>query len=372
MKNLGFGLMRLPLTDPRDEKTIDLEETKRMADAFLEAGFTYFDTAWPYHRKTSENAVKTVLTERYPREAFRVATKLHPAFIKTKEDRDRIFEAQLEKTGLTYFDCYLLHDLNIQYYDKMKELDCFSWIREKKALGKAKRIGFSFHDEAELLDRILTEQPGFDFVQLQINYLDWESEGIQSRRCYETARKHGLSVIVMEPVKGGTLSSLPEKAEDLLESLRPEWSMSQWALAFAADLPGVEMVLSGMHDLRQIRENTALFDGFPGLTEREREALVQAADILNHTVVIPCTGCAYCTDGCPMRIPIPRYFSLYNADMQEIEDKPFTSQVEYYANYAQVFGKASDCIECGQCQRICPQHIPIIDKLKDVAAYFER
>jgi len=367
MKKLGFGLMRLPMID---ERTIDLEAVKKMVDLFLARGFTYFDTALMYCGGKSESAVKEVLTSRYPRESFRLATKLHAEFIETKEDRDRVFQEQCERTGVEYFDYYLLHDINAVSLPKMKKLDCFSWIREKKAQGKIRCMGFSFHDTAELLDEVLTEYPDFEFVQLQINYLDWESEGVQSRKCYETAVKHGKKVIVMEPVKGGTLARVPAKAEALLRGAQPEMSIPSWAIRFAASLENVMLVLSGMSTMEQLEDNTNCISSFKPMTDAERALVMQAADIINDNVAIRCTGCAYCVEGCPQQINIPRAFSLYNTDRQECE-KDWTPQGEYYENMVQSSGKASECIGCGQCEQMCPQHLPIIDLLKKVARYFE-
>ncbi|MGN0171434.1 MAG: aldo/keto reductase [Acutalibacteraceae bacterium] len=371
-KKLGFGLMRLPLTNADDEASIDLQKTQEMVDLFIERGFTYFDTAWMYCGFASESAVKKVLVDRYPRDRFTLATKLHSNFIKTKEDRDRIFNEQLRKTGVEYFDYYLIHDVGAEHYEIYQALECFDWLREKKAQGLVRNIGFSFHDHAALLDRILNEQPGLDFVQLQINYLDWDSEGVQSRKCYETARKHGLPVIVMEPVKGGTLAQLPKEAAALLQHQHPDWSVPSWAIRFAAGLPGVMMVLSGMSNMEQVLDNTSYMSSFSPLTEQETDTLRQVVDTINRNIAIACTGCSYCTDGCPMSIAIPRYFSLYNADKQEIEGKGWTIQRGYYDNLTKVFGKAGDCIACGQCESACPQHLPIIRHLKEVAAHFER
>ena len=370
-KKLGFGLMRLPRLDPNDEGSIDLEQTKQMVDTFLQRGFTYFDTAWMYCAFKSENAVKEALTSRHPRESYTLATKLHAAYIHSLDDRDAIFNTQREKTGVEYFDYYLLHDVGAEHYEIYKKYDCFAWIAEKKRQGLIKHMGFSFHDTAEVLDKILTEHPEMEFVQLQINYLDWDSEGVQSRKCYEVATKHGKPVIVMEPVKGGTLAKLPAAAEALLRQADPGASIPSWAVRFAASLPNVKMVLSGMSSTEQLLDNTGYMQDFAPLTQQEQAVIAQAVDSINASIAIPCTGCSYCTEGCPMHIAIPKYFSLYNAEMQELKEKDFTPQGTYYDNLTLTFGKASDCIACGQCESVCPQHLPIIENLKRVAKQFE-
>ena len=371
-KKLGFGLMRLPLTDPNDGASVDVELLKTMVDAFLEKGFTYFDTAWMYCGFQSECAIREALVKLHPRDSYTLADKLHAGFLKTKEDRERIFQEQLRKTGVDYFDYYLLHDVGTDHYKTYQELDCFRWLEEKKAQGLARHIGFSYHDNAELLDRVLTEHPEVEFVQLQLNYLDWDSEGVQSRKCYETAVKHGKPVIVMEPVKGGTLARVPESVEKMFREARPEMSIPSWAIRFAASLEHVMVVLSGMSNMEQLLDNTDYMADFQPLSAQEQALVKKAVDAINSTIVIPCTGCSYCTEGCPQRIAIPKYFSLYNADLQEIKEKSWRPQGEYYTRLTMNFGKASDCLECGQCEQVCPQHLPIIRHLKDVAARFEK
>ena len=371
-KKLGFGLMRLPLTDPNDGASVDVELLKTMVDAFLEKGFTYFDTAWMYCGFQSECAIREALVKRHPRDSYTLADKLHAGFLKTKEDRERIFQEQLRKTGVDYFDYYLLHDVGTDHYKTYQELDCFRWLEEKKAQGLARHIGFSYHDNAELLDRVLIEHPEVEFVQLQLNYLDWDSEGVQSRKCYETAVKHGKPVIVMEPVKGGTLARVPESVEKMFREARPEMSIPSWAIRFAASLDHVMVVLSGMSNMEQLLDNTDYMADFQPLSAQEQALVKKAVDAINSTIAIPCTGCSYCTEGCPQRIAIPKYFSLYNADLQEIKEKSWRPQGEYYTRLTMNFGKASDCLECGQCEQVCPQHLPIIRHLKDVAARFEK
>ncbi|MCM1498657.1 MAG: aldo/keto reductase [Clostridium sp.] len=369
-KKLGFGLMRLPVLNPDDPAAIDMELTKKMVDAFIEKGFTYFDTAWMYCGFQSENAAKEALVERYPRDSYTLATKLHAGYLKTKADRDDIFNQQLEKTGVEYFDYYLLHDIGQDHYEIYTELDCFNWLIEKKRQGLVRHIGFSYHDNAELLDRVLTEQPEMEFVQLQINYLDWKSEGIQSEKCYETAVKHGLPVIVMEPVKGGTLAQVPESVRRIFREYNDKMSVPSWAIRFAASLPNVKMVLSGMSNMEQLLDNTGYMEDFVPLSEKEKEIIGQAVNMINQNIEIACTGCSYCTDGCPMKIAIPKYFSLYNADKQEIKEKGWKPQQEYYERLTKNFGKASACVACGQCEKACPQHLPVIEHLKTVAGHF--
>ena len=371
-KKFGFGLMRMPLKNKQKASDVDVEQVKKMVDLFLEKGFTYFDTAWMYNGFASEGVAKQALVDRYPRESFTLATKLHSGFINTKEDRDKIFNAQLEKTGAGYFDYYLLHGIEAGMLPKYEGLDCFSWLLDKKAQGLVKHAGFSFHDTPELLDEILTKHPEMEFVQLQINYLDWDSEWIHSGECYEVATKHGKPVIVMEPVKGGTLAKIPPEAERIFKEANPSMSVPSWAIRFAASLPNVMMVLSGMSNLEQMQDNLSYMEDFVPLTEEEKGLTKKVAEVINSQIAIPCTACSYCTEGCPMHIAIPQYFSLYNEDMREhLEEKGWTINFTNYDNLTQNFGKASDCIACGQCEGVCPQHLPIIDNLKLVAAHFE-
>ncbi len=373
-KNLGFGLMRLPMQEDR----VDIATCCEMTDRFLAAGGTYFDTALMYCGKQSESAVKEFLTTRYPRDSFTLATKLHSGFFNTKEERDTVFAAQLEKTGVEFFDYYLIHAIDRNCYEKYTDLDCFNWLVDKKKQGLVRHIGFSFHDSAEFLDKVLTEHPEMEFVQLQLNYLDWDSEDVQSRLCYETARRHNKPIVVMEPVKGGTLATLPEKAEGLLRAIHPDWSPASWALRFVMELPGVMAVLSGMSNREQLEDNLFTATDPVCLFEADHAAIRQVVAILRGQESIPCTGCAYCVTDCPMSIPIPRCFAIYNEDQQIYggADKGWDSSVwtpasTYYDNLTKEGGKAASCIACGACAAACPQHLDIPALLQQVAARFE-
>jgi predicted aldo/keto reductase-like oxidoreductase len=370
MKKLGFGLMRLPLTDALDRASVDPEETARMADYFLEQGGTYFDTAYVYHLGNSEAVFRKAVAERYARDAFTIADKMPVWLVKESADYQRYFDEQLERCGVASFDYYLLHNLGVSSYADTLKYGGFEFIKKLKAAGKARHIGFSFHDKAELLDKILSEQTGMDFVQLQINYIDWDNEGIQSRKCHEVALKHGKPVIVMEPVKGGSLASIPEDAERLFKGYNGAASVASWAIRFAASLENVAFVLSGMSTPEQLADNTSFMRDFKPLNDDERALVKQAAALINKNIAIPCTACAYCVEGCPQNIAIPQYFSLYN-NQKQFGLTP--SQTNYYTNLASDgHGKASACIACKQCEDHCPQHIDIVEQLKEVAAVFEK
>lgn len=370
-KKLGFGLMRMPLNDPANASDVDVEQVKQMVDLFMDNGFTYFDTAWMYNGFASENVAKAALVERYPRESFTLATKLHAGFINSFEDRDKVFNEQLRKTGAGYFDFYLIHGIESAMLAAYEKYDCFNWLLEKKKAGLVRHAGFSFHDTAELLDELLNKYPEMEFVQIQLNYLDWESEWIRSRECYEVCVKHKKPVIVMEPVKGGTLANLPPEAEKLLKDAEPDMSVPSWAIRFAASLPGVSMVLSGMSSPEQMKDNISYMKDFQPLSKEEQALCFKAAKIVNSQIAIPCTGCSYCTEGCPMHIAIPKYFSLYNEDMREnLEEKGWTVNFTNYELLAKKFGKAGECVKCGQCEGVCPQHLPIIENLQKVAAHY--
>lgn len=369
-KKLGFGLMRLPLTDANDKGSIDIEALKEMVDTFMEQGFTYFDTAWMYCAFKSENAVKEALTDRYPRDRYTLTTKLHASYLKTKEDRNRIFEEQRQKTGVDYFDYYLIHAIDQELYSLYNEMDCFNWLIEKKKQGLVKHIGFSYHDSAEFLDQVLTEHPEMEFVQLQMNYLDWESAEVQSRKCYEVAIKHGKPVIVMEPVKGGILADVPAEVRESFAAYHPDLSVPSWAIRFVASLDNVAMVLSGMSNMEQLMDNISYMKEFVPMNAEETELVHKAAEMIKDSIAIPCTGCSYCTEGCPMQIAIPDLFRVYNKSKRgEITD---VEAKEEYRQLTESGGKARECLACGQCQVACPQHLEIINYLKDVAKCMEK
>ena len=373
MKKLGFGLMRLPLSDPKEQSRVDLEQVCAMADTFLDRGFTYFDTAYVYHKGESERVAKEAIVKRHDRNSFPLATKMPIFNFKSgdgPEKLDAYFAEQLEKCGVDYFDYYLLHSLDAGSYETVQRLDAFGWGMKEKAAGRIKRLGFSFHDKAEVLDRILTDHPEAEFVQLQINYLDWEDERVQSRKCYETARRHGKEVVIMEPVKGGKLANLPEEAAALLRQAHPDWSPASWAVRFAASLEGVLVVLSGMSNQEQMEDNSAYMQDFQPLNAQETGLLEQAAKILSALPAIPCTACRYCVDGCPVSIPIPEYFALYNEDQLNLrEGRPVDR--EAYQKLAANGALASACVGCKQCEHACPQHLNVTGWLERVAKTYE-
>lgn len=368
MKNFGFGSMRLPLLNPEDPTSVDLDTLCSMVDLFLESGFTYFDTAYMYHKYVSEVMIRKALVERHPRESYILADKLPLSHLKQEEDMEHFFNEQLEKCGVEYFDYYLLHNMTRSFYPTAERLGAFDFAKQKKAEGKARKIGFSFHADAELLEQILKLHSEMEFVQLQLNYIDWESPNIQSRECYEICRRYGKEVIVMEPVKGGTLAAVPKAAEEKMKAYAPDRSAASWAVRFAASQEGVIMVLSGMSAMDQLVDNISYMQNFKPLNEEEKGIIRDVTAIINSSIAIPCTSCQYCVEGCPSRIPIPRYFALYNQYRifgEKSNSKP------YYQNYTGSHGKADDCISCHKCETICPQHLPIADYMKDVSGIFD-
>ena len=364
IKKLGFGLMRLPQKDGK----IDIEQTKEMVDLFLEAGFTYFDTAWAY--AGSEDAIREALVERYPRERYQLATK-NAAWIgcKTREEAIAQFDTSLKRTGAGYFDFYLLHNLGESRTHYFDDFDLWSWVWEKKREGLVKHVGFSFHSTPEELETILTAHPEMEFVQLQINYADWENPAVQSRACYEVARKHGKPVIIMEPVKGGMLATPPASVTEILKRAEPDSSPASWAIRFAANLDGVITVLSGMSDLAQMRDNLSHMKDFTCLTKEELSTLTLAQEALRIIPLIPITTCNYCAKVCPKNIGISGTFAALNC-LTLYEDMARAKHQEEWLVSGHGKSAATDCIKCGRCEQACPQHISIRKELERAAKEF--
>ncbi len=361
--NFGFGCMRFPTVDGKADHAQIIE----MFDAFLEAGFNYFDTAHGYMKGESESIVRACLTERYPRESYVLADKLSSQHFTKNEEIRPLFESQLAACGVEYFDFYLMHAQDRNIFEKYKQCRAYETALELLREGKIRHLGISFHDKASVLDRILTEYPQIEVVQIQLNYADWEDPSVESGKCLAVCRKHGKPAIVMEPVKGGALVNLPAEAQAVLDSLGGG-SNASYAIRFAAGQDGVFMVLSGMGNMEMVQDNVGYMRDFKPLSEAERKAVDKVSAILRGMGAIPCTECRYCTEVCPKEIAIPDLFACYNSF------KAFRNwNAEYY--YNDVFtlrgGKASECIGCGKCESICPQHLPIRNLLSDVAKTFE-
>ncbi len=352
---LGFGLMRLP----RKGLGIDVKQVSDMVDLFLASGFTYFDTAFVY--PGSEDAIRKALVERFPRESFTLATKLFAAMVPTENLAKKEFETSLKRTGAGYFDYYLLHNLLENNYQKYEKFHLWDFVKEKKAAGEIRHYGFSFHGGPVLLDKLLTEHPDVDFVQLQINYADWESSNIQSRKNYEVARAHNKQIVVMEPVKGGKLANPPAEVQKIFRAVNPDASFASWAIRFVASLDGILAVLSGMSNMEQMQDNTSFMKDFQPLNEEEMEAVRKAQKIFHESSDIPCTACRYCVEGCPKEIPIPDIFRLMNmrSSMGQIGDSK-----EAYAELLKGGNGAADCIHCRKCESVCPQHIKVSEELE--------
>ena len=363
---LGFGLMRLP---KNDDGSIDIAQTSEMVDRFLAAGGTYFDTAYVYDNGRSEEAARKALVERHPRESYTLCTKLN-AWMGNPDEASakQQFQTSLERTGAGYFDYYLLHGLQPGNWQKYDEYRLWDFVLEQKAKGLIKHVGFSYHAGPELLDQLLTDHPEMDFIQLQINYADWENPGIAARANYEIARKHGMPIVVMEPVKGGSLANPIPKAKAIFDAANPDASHASWAVRYAASFDGIITVLSGMSNLEQMDDNLSYMKNFKPLNEEEQEIIHKVQEAMNEDQSIPCTACHYCTDGCPMNIPIPEIFTVQNnTAIYPSWDKGKNSYLIATAGK----GKASDCIGCGQCESSCPQQLSIIELLKDCASSLE-
>ena len=362
MNKLGFGFMRLPMLENGE---IDLEQCTKMVDAFMEAGFNYFDTAHNYLGGRSETGLKACLTSRYPRESYVLTNKLTYTFFEQQEEIAPLIDTQLEACGVEYFDYCLVHSVTSKNYDKHVRCRSFAELQKLKEQGKIRHIGFSFHDQPEFLEKVLQENPEVEVVQLQFNYLDRDNPDVKSWGCYEVCRKYGKPVLVMEPVKGGALANLPPKAAQVLDALGGG-SHASYAIRYAASQEGIIKVLSGMSTLEQVQDNVSFMKDFQPLNEEEMAALDQVREILLAQETVACTACRYCVDGCPQSILIPDLFHLYNKKVVYLD--PGWG----YASRTRENGKASDCIGCGQCEDICPQHLPVRDWLKNVAAVFEK
>lgn len=362
-RNFGFGMMRLPKKD--DE--IDYEQVNEMVDYFIENGFNYFDTAHGYHSGKSEVAIKKCLTSRHSRDEYLLTDKLTSPYFNTQEDIRPFFESQLEACGVDYFDFYLMHAQDATNFKKFKECKAYETAFELKKEGKIRHVGLSFHDRAEVLDMILNTYPDVEVVQIQLNYVDWEDASVESKKCYEVCVKHNKPTIVMEPVKGGNLVNLPEEADKIFKDLNGG-SNASYAIRFAASQENVMMVLSGMSDMEQMKDNVNTMKDFMPLNEKELEAVNKVCDIFNSKGMIPCTACHYCTDGCPMQINIPELFACTNK-YKVFND--WNQRMYYDSLTTNGHSKASECIECGQCEGVCPQSLQVISLLKEVANTFE-
>ena len=366
IKKLGFGLMRLP----KKGEEIDVEQVKVMVDRFLEAGFTYFDTAWAY--TGSEDAIRQALVERYPRESYQLATK-NAAWIgcQTREDAIRQFEESLERTGAGYFDNYLLHNLGEMRTQAFDKFDMWSFVKEKKAEGKIRHIGFSFHSTPEELEEILLAHPEAEFVQLQINYADWENPSIQSRGVYEMARKYGKAVVIMEPLKGGLLANPPESVAEILKAAEPERSAASWGIRFAANLDGVLVALSGMSNLEQMEDNISFMKDFDGMSDAQIAVMDKAREALSRIPLIPCTTCNYCAKVCPKEIGISGTFMAKNIYTLYSDLERAAGQERWLVG-GHGRKQAVECIRCGACEGVCPQHIEIREELQKAAELFKQ
>ncbi len=372
MTKLGMGMMRLPLVDENDQTSIDMEQVNKMVDLYMDAGFNCFDTAFVYHEGVGEAAFRESVVKRYPRESFKISTKL-PLFVITEESQlEPLFAQQLENCGVDYFDYYMLHNVSGFTENAWKNVDLYSFIQKKKEEGYIKHIGISTHGNAEFLEEILFEHPELEFVLLQINYLDWDDEGIDSRKCWEVARKYNKKVMIMEPYKGGFLADVPQEAEKLMKDYNPDRSVVSWAMRFVANIDDVCVVYTGASTLEQLENNIDEFKNADPLNDEEMEIIKEVSDIINSNITVDCTKCRYCVDACAEEIDIAKVFDLYNKHKM-LEKEDWTQFGNAYLNYSKLpdVGIASDCIECEACIEECPQSINIPEVLKDVAKTFE-
>ncbi len=365
---LGFGLMRLPTLSGGNDKDIDIELVKKMVDLYIERGYTYFDTAFMYHGGASEEALRQAVVERYPRDKFTVTDKMPLWDIKGRDDYENIFQTQLKRTGLEYFDYYFLHGIGEGKLEMLDETGGWDYLKELKERGLVKHIGFSFHSPAACLEKILSAHPEVELVQLQINYADWESESVQARQCYEVAQKYEVPVTIMEPIRGGALASLHPEAMDIMKEYDPDKSAAYWALRFCASLDGLIAILSGMSNLEQVEENTRIMKDMQPLNDADRDMLGKVMAKLDSLPTVPCTGCKYCITNCPKNIPTPGIIHQLN-EYTKYQNLPGAKRS--YGMMTAQGGKASECIGCKSCEDHCPQHLPITELLKKAAGLFE-
>ncbi|MBP5261154.1 MAG: aldo/keto reductase [Clostridiales bacterium] len=365
MPRLGFGLMRLPEKDGQ----VDVERVKKMVDLYMDSGLNYFDTAYVYHGGKSEEVIREALVNRYPREAFYLTTKMPIWCVNSGSDLDRIFDEQRQRAGVDYFDFYLLHSVEDSNYGKYEKFDCFNWAKNKKAEGKIRHMGFSYHGSPELLPEILDKHPEVEFVQIQLNYADWTNPVVRSGELYEILHERNIPMIVMEPVKGGNLASLKPELEEMLKGKRPDHSIASWAMRFVGSLPGIMTILSGMSSEEQMQDNIDTFKNFEPLTESENELIAKVTKIMLDIPTIGCTSCKYCTEGCPMNISIPDVFRAVNTI--RLHGDAFRPHA-FYNGLVLSHGRAGDCIGCGQCEGVCPQHLPIIELMSEASILLDK
>ncbi|MEE1335680.1 aldo/keto reductase [Methanobrevibacter sp.] len=366
----GFGCMRLPLTDEKDPTSINQELFNQMVDIYMEKGFNYFDTSYAYHNGTSELAIRKAVVERYPRESYQICDKMPTWALTSEKDNEKFVNEMLERLNIDYFDVFFIHNINTPWLKLAEAHDAFEYIKKMKEEGTAKKIGFSFHDNASLLEKVLNKYGDFlDVVQLELNYLDWEDPAIEAHKCYDLCVKHGLDVYVMEPLKGGVIVNPNDEIKNDFKQFNPDKSIASFAIRFCASLEHVKIVLSGMSKMEDMLDNCDTYENFEPLTSEENEFLEKMADKLNSSVAVPCSECGYCVDACPEMIPIPEYFSIYNLSKNRPESNIYRL---YFDKLADEKVSAQDCTYCGTCLDYCTQHIDIPDELEKVCEHFEQ